>query len=364
MELILGLIAGAALAVGLFAWLNSRRQAAPAADTPEHLRELARAVGDLRSDVQAVHGRVEGIERQHESLRDNVTRVQLSLESTGSATGGLRQTADAIRSELGKAQQGIARLQEAGQARQQLEASTAESVRRLEAVLAGTQSKGAAGENIVDLVFSRLPAEWQEHDFRVNGKQVEFALRLPNRRVLPIDSKWPATGLIEALAQAESPEEATKARNEVRRAVRDKMAEVQKYLDPELTHAFAIAVVPDAVFEVSGDAQADAFRQKVVLVSYSMFVPYLLVVFQGVLASDHDVDLERLERTLEEADSQLNAMSEEIEGRLSRAMTMLGNSQDALRTQVGRTRSGLGSLHIREGEGANTSPLLDAGDDH
>jgi len=31
------------------------------------------------------------------------------------------------------------------------------------------------------------------------------------------------------------------------RAVRDKMREVQKYLDPDLTHSFAVAVVPDAV---------------------------------------------------------------------------------------------------------------------
>ncbi|MDZ7727464.1 MAG: DNA recombination protein RmuC [Dehalococcoidia bacterium] len=276
---------------------------------------------------------------------------------------GLRQSADAIRTELTKAQEGIARLQEAGQARQQLEAATAESVRRLETVLAGTQSKGAAGENIVDLVFSRLPAEWQERDFRVNGKQVEFALRLPNRRVLPIDSKWPATGLIEELAQAETPEAAAKARNEVQRAVRDKMAEVQKYLDPELTHGFAIAVVPDAVFEVCGEAQADAFRKKVVLVSYSMFVPYLLVVFQAVLASDHDIDLERLQRTLEEAETQLKDMSEEIEGRLSRALTMLGNSRDDLRSQVARTRSGLASVQVREGEGSSALPAIEGSAD-
>ncbi|HUW96323.1 MAG TPA: DNA recombination protein RmuC, partial [Anaerolineae bacterium] len=82
-------------------------------------------------------------------------------------------------------------------AREDLERRTADSVRRLEMVIAGTQTKGAAGENILEAVFANLPPEWQVRNFRVGDKAVEFGLRLPNNLILPIDSKWPATHLLE-----------------------------------------------------------------------------------------------------------------------------------------------------------------------
>jgi DNA recombination protein RmuC len=46
-----------------------------------------------------------------------------------------------------------------------MEVKSAESIRRLEAVIAGTHSKGIAGENILDAVFSMLPVEWQVRIF-------------------------------------------------------------------------------------------------------------------------------------------------------------------------------------------------------
>ena len=58
-------------------------------------------------------------------------------------------------------QQGLAELHAYTRARQDLERQTADSIRRLETVIAGTQTKGAAGENILEDVFARLPMEWQ-----------------------------------------------------------------------------------------------------------------------------------------------------------------------------------------------------------
>ncbi|MCI0397296.1 MAG: DNA recombination protein RmuC [Chloroflexi bacterium] len=99
--------------------------------------------------------------------------------------------------EIGSLQADLRGLQERVVARQQLDQQNADALRRLEAIIAGTQTKGLAGENIIDLVFSQLPADWQARNFRVGNKVVEFALRLPNKLVLPIDSKWPATYLLE-----------------------------------------------------------------------------------------------------------------------------------------------------------------------
>lgn len=350
MELVVGILGGLVLGTVVALVMLLRRPASPpdaaSAQTTEALAQVVQTLGDLRLSSQSVSQRLEAVERHNDALRGDVTKVQLSLESTGTVASGLREATEAIRGELGKASDGIARLHEASQARHQLEASSAESLRRLEAVIAGAASKGAAGENLVDLVFSRLPMEWQLRNFRVNNKSVEFALRLPNGRALPIDSKWPATSLVEEFAAAETPEAAQRSKSRIETAVREKMREVQKYLDPELTHGFGMAVVPDAVYELCGEVRSEAFRLNVVLVGYSLFVPYLLLVYQTVAASNHDVDLERLSRVLREAESQLTSIADEIEGRFSKAITMLDNSRTDLRSTVAKVSTGLSSVRV------------------
>jgi DNA recombination protein RmuC len=63
-------------------------------------------------------------------------------------------------------QEGLTELRAYTRARQDLERQTAESIRRLETVIAGTQTKGAAGENILEAVFAQLPIEWQVRNLR------------------------------------------------------------------------------------------------------------------------------------------------------------------------------------------------------
>ena len=178
-------------------------------------------------------------------------------------------------------QLGLTELQAYARARHDLERQTAESIRRLEAVIAGTQTKGAAGENILELVFAKLPPEWQVRNFRVGNKTVEFGLRLPNNLLLPIDSKWPATNLLEEFAGCDDPSEQQRLKARIESTVLSKAREVKKYIDPNVTVNFGVAAVPDAVYDLCSGVQADLFQLNVVLVSYSMFFPYLLLVFGG-----------------------------------------------------------------------------------
>src|SRR2546421_11971480 len=94
-----------------------------------------------------------------------------AMDQTHAQVGqGLQAIQSAMQQELTQARLGLADLQAQAQARVELEYRTAESVRRLEAVIAGTQSKGLAGENILEVVFSQLPPEWQLRDFKVKNK--------------------------------------------------------------------------------------------------------------------------------------------------------------------------------------------------
>jgi len=170
--------------------------------------------------------------------------LAVSLAGTGARTETLVESANAIRDQLAEASKGLTELRSWAAARQDVELETPKSIRRVEAIIAGTNTRGAAGENIIKAMFSGLPADWQVYDFRVAGRVVEFGLRLPNNLVLPTDHKWPAVDLLDGLAASDDPNEQAQG------AVCNKVIEVRKYIDPERAYGFGIAAVPDAVYEL------------------------------------------------------------------------------------------------------------------
>ena len=251
----------------------------------------------------------------------------------------------------------VRELRATAHSREDLERRTAESVRRLELVIAGTQSRGAAGENLLDAMFARLPAEWQVRDFRVGNRVVEFGLRLPNDLVLPIDSKWTGAEIVSRMAMTEDATERAVLKRQIEAAVLDRAREVTKYLAPGVTAGFGLAVVPDAVFELCAPMQVEALRLNVVLVSHSLFVPYLLVVFQSAIASAQGIDAQKLEAYLQSTARSLDALQGELQGRLARAITMLANSRDEMNAQVSRARGGLTGLRVAAGSDADLDLL-------
>jgi DNA recombination protein RmuC len=321
------------------------------------LANFSQGLGGMQVDIKGIADRVAIMERNQATFGQNVSALGVRLAETDTLAKGIHQTAGDIRTGLETAQKALASIQGHAAARMQQEQQTAESVRRLENVIAGTKSKGIAGENIMDLVFSQLPAEWQVRDFQIGNKSVEFGLRLPNNLILPIDSKWAATGLLEEFLAASDPQEQQRIKAEIERAVLQKAREVRKYIDPSITVGFGIATVPDAVFDLCSKAQVESMRMNVVLLSYSMFVPYLLLTVETVLKTGRDVDLQKLMAYLDAAQQTVGALQEEMEGRLSRAITMLSNSRDEMRAMLGRISTGLAALQIGTG-GAPEPPAL------
>ncbi len=322
-------------------------QTAVLAEKLSHLEPLVVHLADVQQELRALAERVSGLEGDQRALGQGLQSLGTGLAQTSTATGSLLETAAAIRSGLGE-------LQAQARARQDLEQRTAESIRRLETVIAGTQSKGAAGENILEAVFAKLPPDWQVRNFRVGNKAVEFGLRLPNNLILPIDSKWTATALLEQFACSGDPEEQRRLKAQIEAAVLSKAREVKKYLDPNVTVGFGIAAVPDAVYDLCCGIQVDVFRENVVLVAYSMFVPYLLLVFQTSLKSSQNVDPEKLAVHLRAAQASVKALQEEVEGRMSRAITMLSNSRSDMGLHLGKVSAGLTNLQIGAGQGAES----------
>lgn len=352
MELLLVVVTLVAVGAAVFV-AASRRGDVPPSPGPAPFAQVIDAMQGLRAEtarlaenVGGVGSRVALLEQHQAELRTGLARLDAGLTKTTTLTSGIREATETIRGDLAQARASLTGLQSGAAARHSLEQQTARSIQRLEQVLAGTAAKGAAGENLLDLVFSRLPVEWQVRDFRVGNRTCEFGLRLPNGLVLPIDSKWPATHLLEQFLAAEDPAEQVRLKAQIEGSVLEKAREVKKYLDPALTLNMGVAVVPDAVFDVCGGVQGQCMAESVVVVAHSMFVPYLLLVFQTVLRTSRDIDLEKLSAHLEQAELSLRALQEEVEGRMSRAIVMLDNSRADLRRDIGRASSGLAAIQV------------------
>jgi DNA recombination protein RmuC len=213
-----------------------------------------------------------------------------------------------------------------------------EAVRRLESVLVGGSARGRAGENVLEEALGELPAGMMVRDFRVNGRVVEFALVLPDGRRLPVDSKWTAVPLLEALDEEQDPG----ARDGLSRKVEDEVVrrarEVSAYLEPSLTTPFAVACVPDAAYGACRRAHAEAYGRGVVLVPYSTALPVLLSLY--ALAARHGGAADA-QACLAELDGLVEAMELTLENKLARATTMLQNAADEWRTTLGKARGAL-----------------------
>ncbi len=295
--LLVCLLAGMAVVVFTVVSINRRAEAQGA--------ELAQ----LRAHL-AVGGQVQ--ESAASELRDRLTQTQTLLE--GMRAGFV--------------------------ARQQVEEDARRSLRRLEAVLAGSPSRGAAGENILEEAFRHLPPDMVRRNVWIGGKVVEFGLHLPGGKVLPIDSKWTASAALEELALPDvAPVRRAQLAAVVEREVEKRVREVSQYIDPATTAPFALAAVPDAAYGVCRAAFAEAHRRHVMIVAYSLALPYLLVVYQLHLQFARSVDTENLQACLMEIDRQLDALDSALENKLQRAVTMLGNAYQDGKQVMARIRA-------------------------
>jgi len=317
-----------------------------------HIEPVTQVMGMLNSEMRGLTERISTVEVNQNEVQRGVGSLATdsisALSELKTLTNRLGEATAVMRSELALAKTDLTELHSHVRSRQEMDIQMSESIRRLETVIAGTQSKGSAGENILDVVFGKLPPEWQVRNFKISGKVVEFGLRLPNDLILPIDSKWTATHLLEKFIASEDVEEKQRIKRDMEGAVLLKAKEVKKYIDPSVTVNFGVAVIPDSIFDLTYSIQSEAFRMNVVLVSYSMFVPYLLLVFQTMLRTTQSIDLQKIEAYLQTVQESTQAIQEELDGRFSRAITMLSNSRDDMRAMISKAGSSLTALQLAE----------------
>lgn len=353
---------------------QGQTQIVTVAEKVSHLEPITQTISNIQAELRGLAEKVAKVEQNQAIVNQGIGGLATGLAQTGAtiaskigdaqqqSINSLYQVSTGLAGELAKIQQELATLQASAKARQDIEQQTAESVRRLEAIIAGTQSKGSAGENIVEQILAQLPADWRVQDFRVNGKPVEFGLKLPNGLILPIDSKVVATNLLQQFIATSDPDEQQQLKKKIQTVVIQKAEEVMQYITPGVTVTFGVMVVPDAIYDLCIGIQTDVLQKNIVLVSYSMLVPYLLLVFKTMLETRQSIDLQKLDAYLQTAQGSIKALQEELDGRFSRAITMLNNSRDDMRAHISKASSSLTSLQIGTAAPAATPALPEPAD--
>jgi DNA recombination protein RmuC len=322
--LIVGLVGGVAL-VGLRRPRSEDR--APSTSHAEQALAAARIQGQLES--------------QAAELR------RIADVTAGRDAAGLQ-----LREGLEAARRALEQLQVRDQERRRSEEEHRDVVRRLSTVLAGGASKGRAGENLLREHLRQLPPGMLITDFRVGGKVVEFGLRLPDGRCLPIDSKWTAVAELEALEAADEPAAREAGVRAVERAVALRAREVAQYLDPALTAPVAVAAVPDAAYEALRRAHADAFGFGVVIVPYGSALPIVLFLYALVQRFGDAADVQA---GLSEVANVLDVLETVVENKFARAGTMIANGSEEFRSQLGKARGSIARARSAEAGGASSA---------
>ena len=313
------------------------------------------------SDLGALKSHVETVSNQQSALNQSLSMVQTAVQGVETkvleSSAGVR---DAIGKDLSDARVAMERLKADAEERRRMEEDVQASARRIETVLLGSRTRGAAGENILQDAFRQFPAEMIDMNFRVNGKVVEFALVLANGKRLPIDSKWPSPELLDRLSDGlQEPGKETTLVQEIERVLRLKVREVKQYIDPAATLGFAVAAVPDPVFNACRRAHLEAYREGVILMPYSMTIPYVLALFRLHLQYAKSIDLENLEGYLQQIDDNVASLDRLLENSIARGSTMIQNAFTDAKRNLGQMRGALAAMRAVPQAALGQEPDID-----
>jgi DNA recombination protein RmuC len=313
---------------------------------------LAGALAALLVATRGAASAAGQVDRELRSLREIVDHLAVSqevlqrdvLQAREASLVGIAEVGSGLKDELGAARRTLVELRSAETSRSADMERAARSLARLEAVVAGSSSRGAAGEQLLARSLDQLPPDMLVRNVAFGSRVVEYALVLPDGRYLPIDSKWPAAAELERMASATDEAERQRLRDRIGRTLRGRASELRKYLDPERTLELGLVAVPDAAYEAAPGVVADAYRDGVIVVPYSLTLPFALGLFRLGVRFSRSLDINRSGAALVALDAALLRADEELEGRLSRALVQLSNGRDAIRGHLAELRRALASL--------------------
>lgn len=321
------------LLIAVLVRLSRERQRSP-------VDEAMPALLDSLKSLAAVQSQVTSLGSANTVVVQNLNKLEVALKGLetkfAETSGDVKQ---AISKDVGDARKVLVELKTRLEDRTRRDDDIHAITRRIERVIVGARTRGASGENILAEAFAQFPPEMIDKNFKVGGKIVEYAIVLPNKKRLPVDSKWSGLEIIERMEAESDPVRLRRLEDEVEKAIMKKAKEVAGYIDPSCTTDIAIAALPDSVYGFCKKVHIDAYKMGVLLMAYSMVVPYILALYHLHLQFSRSVDFENIEAYVTKIERSLEEVDKILENRVARAGAMASSAYSDCKTLLGSMRA-------------------------
>lgn len=330
----------AMFAVSLFLvgrWMRRFRDQQASIET---LKQVNGAVADLKVSLEAIRGKQDVFERQFLQPLLELQQVKSAVQTVSTLNMRLQQ--DMVSFEQ--------RLQERFQESRERDQEERRLLEAIANVVARTVRKGRAGEDVIRETLRSLPPMYVVTNQPVKGGIVEFAIKVTDHRMMPLDSKWVASDLLEQYAN----ETEDHRREELRRAIEERVIkhakDVAKYLDSSVTTDLALCAVPDPAYELLTKAVTVAYQEGILIIPYSEVLPLVMVLRHLFHRYTGSIDLDELRGRLAQIRSTLADMQTVLENNLQKGSTMIQNAIDIYRQHLSVVRANLLAVERPEAE--------------
>ena len=253
-----------------------------------------------------------------ETLGSVVTSLQQSMgtavtglqQNVGTIVKGLQESITSVGTQITDISVQAEKIATIGEKYEEAEKLTKD----IHSILVGSYTKGKAGEETLRGYMTELmKMGYVKTKQPIGDGIVEYAIVFKDGKVVAIDSKIVSTEEIGGLFDENvTADDRTKLVDKVRRKVKEKIPEVQKYIAPPRTLPFAIMCVPDSVMEVVSEVIPEAVEKKVILLGYSA-VPQLIGYFvqiHGFYAIGED--MEELQNRISRAQQEVSRLDDKF----------------------------------------------------
>jgi DNA recombination protein RmuC len=288
-----------------------------------------------------------------EGLGRNIEIIAQSLQKVQSEQRASQEVERGLKEELRQTSDHLKNLSVTAEEREQRDQvyfrNLLEASKNIESVMRGSKTKGMAGENIIREILKIFPPDSMAYNVKVGSKVVEFGLKLPDGRIVPIDSKILAVDELSVLDQSQDETAKLRIIQKIELLVLRQAREVSQYISPPATYEWAIMAVPDALHHLLKDSVMRAYREHhVIIIPYGMTIPYLLTFLDLHRKHAVHLDEERVKAFLVELGHSLSKMDDILDSKIARGNVMISNAYNEYKQLVSKIRGD--SLNLQSAE--------------